>query len=155
MGLRAFDKAFVEEAIAEFEALTPDLSPEWGSMRPPQMIAHLTTAVRYGLNKEEHTPPEGNFLIRHVLSPILLSGLLRMPKNIAKPKLYDASAPEGTLDALRTEIEDQLTRQDEGSFDPPPHPALGDLGPNGWGNLHTIHIEHHLRQFGRKLRIKD
>ena len=154
MGIRAFDRAFVDEAMAEFEALTPDQEPEWGSMRPPQLFAHLTTAVRYGLGKEELAAPEGNFLIRHVVTPIMLTGLLKLPKNVAKPKLYDAEAPSGTADELRAELEEHLARVTDGTLDPPPHSALGDLGADGWSKLHIIHFEHHLRQFGRTLRVK-
>lgn len=155
MGIRAYDQTFVDEAMVEFAALTPDQVPVWGAMRPPQLFAHLTTAVRYGLGKEALSPPEGGMLIRKVLCPLLLSGLLRMPKNVTKPKMYDAEAPEGTLESFRAEVDEFLARLQDGTLDPPPHPALGDLGPAGWSKLHVIHFEHHLRQFGRVLRIKD
>ncbi len=154
MGIRAFDRSFVDEALTEFAALTPDQEPEWGSMRPPQLFAHLFTAVRYGLGKEELSPPEGGFLIRHVLSPILLTGLMKLPKNVSKPKMYDVEPPESTLELFRAEVEEHLERLNDGTLDPPPHSALGDLGPDGWSKLHIIHFEHHLRQFGRTLRTK-
>lgn len=154
MGIRAFDQAFVDEAMAEFEALTPDQEPEWGSMRSPQLFAHLITAVRYGLGKEELSPPEGSFFIRRILSPLLISGIMKLPKNVDKPKMYDAEAPQGTAKELRAELEEHLARLNDGTLDPPPHPALGDFGPAGWSKLHIVHIEHHLRQFGRTLRIK-
>jgi hypothetical protein len=154
MGIRAFDRAFVDEAMAEFEALKPDQEPEWGSMRPPQLFAHLITAVRYGLGKEEESPPEGSFLIRRILAPLLLAGVMKLPKNVDKPKMYDAEAPQGTPEELRAEMEEHLSRLSDGTLNPPPHPALGDLGPDGWSKLHVIHFEHHLRQFGRQLRTK-
>jgi len=152
--LRAFDRAFVDEAMTEFEALDPDQSPEWGSMRPPQMYAHLAMAVRYGLGKEDLVPDEGNFFVRRILSPILVSGIMKLPKGVAKPKMYDAQAPQAAVDELRVEIEELLARVEDGSFDPPPHSMLGDLGPAGWCKLHIIHFEHHLRQFGGTLRTK-
>ena len=155
MGVRAYDQAFVDEVMVELSALQPDQVPEWGSMRPPQMLAHLTTALRYSLGKEALSPPEGSLLIRKLLCPLLLSGLIRMPKNVTKPKLYDAEAPEGTLETFREEATEFLSRLQDGTLDPPPHPALGDLGRVGWSKLHVVHIEHHVRQFGRVLRLKD
>jgi hypothetical protein len=154
MSVRTFDRSFVDEAMAEFAALTPDQIPKWGSMRPPQLFAHLTTAVRYGLGKEDLSPPEGSFLIRRVLSPLLVNGVLKMPKNVAKPKMYDSEAPEGSLESLGAEMEEHLSRLQDGTLDPPPHSALGDLGATGWSNLHVVHFAHHLRQFGRSLRYK-
>jgi hypothetical protein len=152
--MRAFDQSFVDDAMKEFEALAPDQEPEWGSMRPPQLFAHLTTAVRYGLGKEDPSPPEGSFFVRKIAAPLLISGIMKLPKNVKKPKLYDAEAPEGSTELLRTELEENLVRLKDGTFNPPPHPALGDLGPAGWCKLHIIHFEHHLRQFGRNLNIK-
>lgn len=153
--MRAFDRTFVDEAMAEFAELTPDQVPVWGSMRPPQLFAHLTTAVRYGLGKEDIVPNEGSFLIRRIVSPLIINGIIKMPKNVAKPKMYDAQAPEGTLELFRVEVDEHLTRLQDGTLDPPAHSSLGDFGPDGWSKLHVVHFEHHLRQFGRTLRIKD
>ena len=143
-----FDQAMIDRALERFNKIDEDAKPEWGSMSLGQMRAHMVTAIRYSLSKDELTPDEGSFLIKHIAGPLFVNGIVKFPKNVAKPKLYDASAPTATLDEVKTEMDEFLTELNSGSFDPPPHPALGDLGPVGWGKLHDVHADHHLRQFG-------
>lgn len=143
-----FDQAMIDRTIERMNRIDEDAKPLWGSMSPGQMRAHLVTAVRYPLGKDEPTPDEGNFLTKKILAPLFINGILKFPKNIAKPKLYDASAQTAAVDELKAILDEFLAQLNSGSFDPPVHPALGDLGPVGWGKLHDVHADHHLRQFG-------
>lgn len=143
-----FDQAFVEACGGRFRRIAEDSKPLWGSMNPGEMRAHLLTAVRYSLGREEIAPPEGSWFIRTILTPLLINGWLKMPKNVAKPKMYDVQPPTAELDALTGEMNEFAERYASGQFDPPAHPALGDLGAKGWAKLHAVHFDHHLRQFG-------
>jgi hypothetical protein len=143
-----FDQGTIDNAVERLNKIDEDAKPLWGSMSPAQMRAHLVTAVRYSLGKDELTPDESSFLIKNILGPLFLGGILKFPKNIGRPKLYDASAPTATTDEVKAELDAFLAAASADTFDPPPHPSLGDLGPKGWGKLHDIHADHHLRQFG-------
>lgn len=143
-----FDQATIDSTVQRMNKIDEDAQPIWGSMTPGQMRAHMVTAIRYSLSKEEHSPDESTFMVKNILGPLIIKGFIKLPKNIDKPKLYNASAPTATSDELKTEMDEFLEKLNSGSFDPPPHPSLGNLGATGWAKLHDVHADHHLRQFG-------
>lgn len=143
-----FDSNCVPELIERFEKIDEDAKPLWGSMSAPQMRSHLRTALRYSLGKEKVSPDESTFLNKYILVPILLNEIIKLPKNVARPSMYDAAAPTSTLEELKAELDEYMAASAKADFDPPAHPSLGDLGPLKWGKLHKIHMDHHLRQFG-------
>ncbi|PCJ61963.1 MAG: hypothetical protein COA73_07210 [Candidatus Hydrogenedentota bacterium] len=147
MGI-SFDRAAVTNNLERMGKIPDDAKPLWGTMSSGQMRAHLQTALRYSLGKEEVPPDKSKFLIRAIVVPLLLSGLIKIPRGSSKSAMYDAAAPTASLEEVKAELEEFLSRKDTGGLNPPAHPALGDLGPNKWGKLHVIHFDHHLRQFG-------
>lgn len=151
MGVRAFDRNFVNQSRALLESIPPDTRPHWGRMSLGQMLAHMQTAIRYSLGKDPETPNEGG-LFGRIAAPIILSGLLKIPKGQKGPAMYDAAAPSATVQDLVRELDDFLNASAKPGFAPPAHPFFGDIGPKGWANLHIVHLEHHLRQFGANTR---
>jgi len=149
--VKPFDEAFVTAAADRLAALPPDQAPAWGSMRPPQVLAHLTIAVRYSLNKEPLVPREWGWLGQYVVKPIFLSGLLPKPKGAKAPKFYENAEAEGSAEALKAESCDFLQQCAAGGLKPPEHPVFGPLTLDEWNRLHRIHFEHHLKQFGIEL----
>jgi len=143
-----YNKAFLDDTFNRFATLAPDTEPQWGSMRPPQLFAHLQTAVAYSLGKEKETPNEGGFLGRWLAGPLILSGIIKIPKNTKGPKMYDAAAPEATLGDFRAEAEEFLERYQAGTLPDIAHPYFGNFGVEGWKKLHIIHFQHHMAQFG-------
>lgn len=143
-----FDQTTIDATAERLSKIDDDKKPLWGVMTAPQMRSHLLTALRYSLGKEQESPPEGNFFVRRVATPLLLSGIMKLPKNIQRPKLYDAAAPTATVEELLAELREFYEQYQSSTFKPPPHPMLGDLGPTGWAKLHALHADHHLRQFG-------
>jgi len=149
--VKAFDEAFVEAAAEKLGALAPDTAPNWGSMRPPQVLAHLTMAVRYSLNKEALTPDEGGFLGHHIAKHLIFSGWLKLPKGAKAPKFYENADTEGSPEAFKEEGFDFVRQYADGSLKAPAHPFFGPLSSDQWAKLHRIHFDHHLRQFGIEL----
>lgn len=143
-----FDRAFVDSSLGRMGEISDDAKPVWGSMSPGQMRAHLQLAIRYSLGKEEESPDESKPLLNMILIPVLLSGIMKLPKGVKGPAMYDAAAPSATLDEVKAELEEYLTNYEGSGFNPPAHPSLGNLGPDKWSKLHVIHVDHHLRQFG-------
>jgi hypothetical protein len=145
--MRPFDQAFIDDTISRYGKLPTDAKPKWGSMSPPQLFAHLTTAIRYSSGKEELTPDEGGFFGHWIAAPLILNGIIKIPKGQKGPAMYDTAAPEGDLETLRAELEELLAKLD-GDFQAPIHPYFGEIGNDGWTQLHVIHVDHHGRQFG-------
>ncbi len=145
--MRNFDKSAVAEIEKRLRSIPDDKKPEWGSMSAPQMRAHMQTAIRYSLGKEDLVPLEGSAFIRLII-PLFLNGWLKFPKNTEKPKLYQSSAPSATVEDVMAELKEFLQKVESKTLNPPPHSSLGDLGVSGWCKLHQVHFDHHLRQFG-------
>jgi len=143
-----YDRSFVDSALERMAKIPDDTQPLWGSMSPGQMRAHLQTAVRYSLGKEEETPDESKPLLNMIIIPLLLSGIMKMPKGLPKPGMYNSAAPSASVQEVKVEMEEFLEKYEGSGFNPPPHPSLGALGPKKWAQLHNIHFDHHLRQFG-------
>ena len=146
--MRPFDQSYVDDIVRRLGSLPADAKPAWGRMTPRQLYAHLTTAVRYALGKEPETPNEGGFFGRWIAGPLILNGIIKIPKNQKAPKMYDRQPPEADIESLRAELQEVLDRINAGTLRPIPHPFFGDFGVSGWTKLSVIHAEHHARQFG-------
>jgi len=147
MAVRAFDRNFINHSRTLLNSISSDARPVWGSMNRGQMLAHMQTAIRYSLGKETETPNEGG-LFGRMVAPLILSGLIKIPKGQKGPAMYDTAAPSATVDELMAELNEFLEALWKPGFTPPAHPYFGDIGAKGWANLHIVHLEHHLRQFG-------
>lgn len=149
--MTGFDADFVEAAVGRLGALPADAAPAWGVMRPPQLLAHLTTAVRYSTGDEPITPNEGGFFGRRIAKPLIFGGIIRLPKGAKKPKFYDAGPETGTAADLRAASLAFVDMAEAGTLPAVEHPFFGPLTTAEWSRLHRIHFEHHLRQFGINL----
>lgn len=143
-----FQASDTDTILARLEKIDEDATPLWGGMSAPQMRSHLRTALRYSLGKEEPSPDESSFVNKYILVPLLLSGTIKIPKNVKGPAMYDAALPTASVEELKAELDEYMVESAKSDFNPPKHPSLGDLGPIKWGKLHAVHMDHHLRQFG-------
>jgi len=117
-------------------------------MRPPELYAHLLTAIGYPLGRVPQTPDEGGFFGHWIAAPLILNGIIKIPQNQPAPSMYAAAPPSASVEEVAQVLEDYLAAQAKPDFAPPPHPFFGNIGPRGWSKLHIVHLEHHLRQFG-------
>lgn len=147
----ALNASDIDPIIARIEAIPEDRVPEWGTLRKEPLIRHFLWAMRESMDVNTETPFQGNLLFTLVLRPLVLNGILTLPKNA---KFKDGSGGEvntlvdhGTLEDLREEMKTFVTKLEDGTLRTATHPVFGDLGPRGWAKLHHIHFEHHFRQF--------
>ncbi len=149
MRIRHFDNDYVRDVLRRLAKLAPDARPRWGRMTPADMIAHLIGSIRYSLGKAPLQPDRSTFLIRTVVRPLLIAGLLPMPKNmIVERKGFTLFSSPGDVETLHAVLEEYLALVQTGELSPPAHPALGPMGIDDWARIHFIHFEHHLKQFG-------
>ncbi|MBI1321427.1 MAG: DUF1569 domain-containing protein [Candidatus Hydrogenedens sp.] len=147
---RLSDPGYLETTLKRVESIPDDKVPAWGTMRKDLLIEHLIWAVRASMGQlEQKIPRMDNVITRKLVAPLVMNGWVKTPKNVKFPSRagqVSLRVPGGMEDlrAALTEYVDSLGRPD---FRPDPHPAFGDIGPDGWDKMHYQHLEHHIRQF--------
>ncbi|MCP4642348.1 MAG: DUF1569 domain-containing protein [bacterium] len=150
--MRSFDHDVAVEFTDRLGRVANDARPAWGSLTPAGMVRHLSDTVRYSMGKAGSAPFYGNWFSRHVIGPLIIHGILRMPKNVKLPE--GAPQPEtpgpleSELETLHAVLEEYLSQVQSGEFTPAIHPYFGEIGIDGWSKLHVVHFEHHLKQYG-------
>ena len=143
-----FDDGERAEILARIGALAPDRRPSWGRLTAPEMVCHVSCALRQGLGEYDVGPPTGplrfpplNWLMIHAVP---------WPKGKAKsPPEFLAVKPttwEGDVGALRTLVEKFGQRSPDAEW--PASKVFGRISGHSWGVLQHKHLNHHLTQFG-------
>lgn len=150
--MRHFDHDYVADVIRRLSSIRPDATPAWGTLTPQGMVAHLADTVRYAMGRGGSLPDSSSWFSRNIVRPLILSGMVRIPKNIKAPEPLkrDPRLSGGDIETLHALLDEYLSLVQAGEFDPKPHPYLGDIGIDGWARMHVLHFEHHLRQFGKE-----
>lgn len=150
--MQHLDSDYVERIVERLEAITPDAAPRWGELRRDSLIEHLIWSVRHAMGRSKAVPMLGNWFTRGFVAPLLLWGILPIPKNLKLPNHVTAQGivmrEPGDIETLHALLEEYLNLVQADELKPAPHPVLGDLGIDGWDRLHVRHFEHHLKQFG-------
>ena len=142
-----WNDADYRELSGRLDRLTAEAPAGWGKFTAPQMVCHLTDALKMA-SGELPIPPRKMF-IRYPVIKHLIIYVFPFPKGApTAPQLITRIATEwhGEMQALRRELEAFVTRGPSGPF--VPHPAFGSLTPRTWGVLVYKHMDHHLKQFG-------
>jgi hypothetical protein len=137
--------------LERLRSIPPDRVALWGTMSTPQMIGHLDTSLRYSRGELPPAPFVGGFKTQYVYGPLILNGIIRIPRGVKLPRRGKTPAKplaEGTIDQVETSLKAFLESVGEPDFRPLHHPFFGNFGAKGWGKFHVVHFDHHLRQFG-------
>jgi hypothetical protein len=145
--MRHFDHDYVLDVIRRLSAIKPDAKPAWDVLTRQGMIQHLADTVRFSMGKLGDLPDRSNWFSRKIIAPLILNGIVPIPRNLKTPD-YARRSTQDDLETLHALLEEYLSLVQAGEFVPKRHPALGDLGVDGWAKLHLVHFEHHLKQFG-------
>lgn len=136
------------EILRRFNALTPELQPQWGRFTAGKMLCHLIDAFRMAHGELATKPPTRRAFTVFPLKHLFLF-VIPFPKNVrTAPELLttDPSTFEQDRQACSALIERYARTPAAG--DGPSHPFFGVLTWAQWGVLQWRHTDHHLRQFG-------
>lgn len=140
------------QVLARLERIDAEARPLWGKMNRAQLYGHLTQVVGYTMQTDIQFPFRGNWMTRWVFRPLILSGAVKIPKNVRLPKPPGATEhpppPESSYEDLREILEKYVDAQDAGTLPTVRHPFFGDFSSRHWARFHWRHFDHHLRQFG-------
>jgi Protein of unknown function (DUF1569) len=135
------------------EQLTPDDPRQWGSMSVNQMLAHCADQLRICLG-ELPSRPRGNKLTQGILRWISLNLVKNMPKNMRTISELDPNKnymTRPTAFAQDQQVLIGLYQKMLGLAESHrcAHPVFGTLTKKEVIKLTDMHLDHHLRQFGR------
>jgi hypothetical protein len=127
--------------------LAPNTAPRWGKMDAPQMVAHITNAIRMA---------SGELAVREKRHPVrfpplkqLMIYVLPMPKGLPTAPELIARVPssfDGEVEAFVGAVQRFGARDRSAAW--PRHPVFGSMSRHAWGALMYKHCHHHLTQFG-------
>jgi hypothetical protein len=135
-----------QEILGRLDQLAPDRVPSWGRMTAPQMVAHVTDALRMAFGD---LPTESKRLpLRYPPLKQLIIYWLPFPRSTPTAAELIARRPGewgAEVRHCRALVERFASEPRERPW--PEHPAFGALSARQRGVLAYRHMDHHLRQF--------
>lgn len=143
-----FEKEKVDHIIERINLLTTNSQPIWGKMSVSQMLSHCS--VSYELVYENNHPkPKGikKWLLTKFVKPLVLGEKPYKKNSRTAPEFIIVD--EKDFDTEKKRLIEYITQTlGESYFDHLESHAFGKLTIREWNTLFSIHIEHHLKQFG-------
>lgn len=144
-----YNKSDNDVFISRINNLSPESKAQWGKMTVSQMLSHCQAPIDFAFGK---TPIKANFLMR-LLGKMIKGKMLKSNEFKKNSPTAPAFIRTGTYDfeeAKNGLIERINTFSDLGqkAIKTTKHPFFGEMTYDEWSQLHTMHLEHHLKQFG-------
>lgn len=144
-----YDKATTDGYIARINQLTPESKGQWGKMTVDQMLSHCIAPIDFAFGK---TDVKVNFFLK-LLGRMVKGKMLRDGEFKQSSPTAPAFLRTGTYDFEQSKkdlMERINTFSDKGhaAIKNTKHPFFGEMTYDEWSQLHTMHLEHHLKQFG-------
>ena len=141
------------EILQRLRTLRPDSPREWGRMSAHQMVCHLADAFRMALG-EKPVSHVGGPIRQILMKGIALYTPLRWPPGVeTRPEIDQTCAGTRPADFFSDvrEVERlmKIMASREGGAAWPRHPIFGRMSRRAWMRWGYLHVDHHLRQFGR------
>ncbi|TBX69990.1 DUF1569 domain-containing protein [Flavobacterium silvisoli] len=135
--------------ITRINQLTPESKALWGKMTVDQMLSHCQAPLDFTFG---HTPMKANFIMR--LFGKMLKGKVfnsnEFKKNSPTAPAFIRTAHydfDQTKNELIQKIE-VFSNLGKDAIKTTNHPFFGELTYDEWSKMHTMHLDHHLKQFG-------
>ena len=144
-----YNKTDNDAFIARIEQLTPESKALWGKMTVDQMLSHCQAPMDFAFGK---IPMKANFLMR-LIGKLVRNKILNSKeyqKNsptapaFIRKEVYDfEEAKKGLIERINT-----FSELGQKAIKTTKHPFFGEMTHEEWSKMHTMHLDHHLRQFG-------
>ena len=144
-----FDQSTNDAFIKRINLLNEDSKPLWGKMNVSQMLSHCQAPIDLALG---NLKLKSNFIMR-ILGKLFKSKIL----NATRFKINSITVTE----FLRNESCDfeqnklaliqkisMFASLGHAAIKNSKHPIFGNLSFEEWDKLQTMHLDHHLKQFG-------
>ncbi|MGL2967502.1 DUF1569 domain-containing protein [Flavobacterium sp. XGLA_31] len=144
-----YSKADNDIFISRINSLSPESKAQWGKMTVDQMLSHCQAPLDFTFG---HMPMRANFVMR-LFGKMLKKKVFastEFKKNsptapdFIRTKHYDFDQAKNEL-IQKIEIFSSLGKD---AIKTTNHPFFGELTYDEWSQMHTMHLDHHLRQFG-------
>ena len=125
----------------------------WGKMNAHEMLCHTADQIRLTTG-EKTSPFRGNAATKTIVKKLILWGM-PAPKGKVETTKELKQGAGGTKPGNFTEDKQaliSLLSDFKNSFEEKKkveHPAFGNMNKKQWGRLIYVHMDHHLRQFGK------
>jgi hypothetical protein len=139
--------------LARLRSLQPDDARRWGRMTAHQMVCHLADSFRAMLGQKA-VSPNTNWLKRTVLKWLALNAPIPWPHGYpTRPEMDQQKGGTRPVEFVR-DVADLERLVEDFSAKPAgfawhPHPGFGLMTTAEYMRWGWLHMDHHLRQFGR------
>jgi len=149
------NEQFANHILEQLATLAPDVRPQWGKMNRAQLFGHLRSVLQYAMGEGPAMEFRGNWNSRYLFRPMILHGLVAMPRNVRVPRpkgmKEHPQPPEATFEEFEAALGEYVRRHQAGEIAPQMHPFFGLMDRRDWARFHRAHFRHHLRQFGLRI----
>ncbi|WP_333600513.1 DUF1569 domain-containing protein [Flavobacterium sp.] len=144
-----YNKTDNEIIISRINKLSPESKGQWGKMTVDQMLSHCQAPMDFAFGK---TPMKANFLMR-LLGKMIKGKMLKSKEFKKNSPTAPAFIRTGVYDFDQTKNEliqkiEFFSDLGQKAIKTTNHPFFGEMTYDEWSQLHTMHLDHHLRQFG-------
>ena len=144
-----YNKTDNDIIIERINKLSPDSKGLWGKMTVDQMLSHCQAPIDFAFGT---APVKSNFVMR-LLGKMIKGKMLKSNEFKKNSPTAPSFIRTGTydFDEVRNGLIDRINRfSDLGhqAIKSTKHPFFGEMTYDEWSQLHTMHLEHHRKQFG-------
>jgi hypothetical protein len=144
-----YSKADNDLVISRIKNLSPESKAQWGKMTVGQMLSHCQAPIDFAFG---NTPMKANFIMR-LLGKMIKGKMLKSKEFKKNSPTAPAFIRTGVYDFDETKNElikkiGTFSELGQKAIKTTNHPFFGEMTYDEWSQLHTMHLDHHLRQFG-------
>lgn len=143
-----FDQPVKDKMFERVNKLSAASPRKWGKMNASQMLKHMSAAFALPVSKEHPKKESIYYLMANPVSRWLMFDVIPWPHAmLPSPEailVKDDPDFESARAGFMAAINNFLTAPEF----PGSHPVFGSMDKTNWGKLMTVHLDHHLRQFG-------
>lgn len=144
-----YDKATTDDYIERINKLTPESKGQWGKMTVDQMLSHCEAPIDFAFG---NLPIKTNFFMR-LLGKMVKGKMLKSNEFNKNSPTAPAFIRTGTYDFEQSKKDliakvNTFSELGKSAIKNTNHPFFGEMTHEEWSQLHTMHLEHHLKQFG-------